>query len=78
MKQNSSRRERFAGILGLTYGLNQSTNLMGEWDYVGDTFETGSAYVDLYFESVTNSVPFGSDQGYIQLEVEGDFSDEVN
>jgi hypothetical protein len=62
-----------AGILGLTYGLNQSTNLMGEWDYVGDTFETGSAYIDLYFESVTNSVPFGSDQGYIQLEIEGDF-----
>ena len=62
-----------AGILGLTYGLNQGTNLMGEWDYVGDTFETGSAEIDLYFESVTNSVPFGSDQGYIQLEVEGDF-----
>jgi len=60
-----------AVILGLTYGLNESTNLLNEWDYVGNAYETGSAEIDLYFESVTNAVPATAGKGYIKLEIWG-------
>jgi len=62
-----------AGILGLTYGLNESSNLQSNWNYVGTTYETGSTDIDLYFESVTNSVPATTDEGFIGLKIEGDF-----
>jgi len=62
-----------AAILGLTYGLNQNMNLQSNWNYVGIAYETGTSDIDLYFESVTNSVPVSADKGFIQLKVEGGF-----
>ena len=60
-----------AALRGLTYGLNQSTNLLSGWGDVGTAYETGSAGIDLYFESVTNSVPVTTDEGFISLEIQG-------
>ncbi len=57
---------------GLTYGLNTGTNLLGAWDYVGTNHETGSATINLDFESVTNAVPFAGEAGFVQLEVSSD------
>jgi len=62
-----------AAILGLTYGLNQSMNLQSNWKYVGTAYETDSSTIDLYFESVSNSIPVATDKGFIQLKIEGDF-----
>jgi len=57
---------------GLTYGLNVSTNLLSEWIYVSNAYETGTANIDLYFESVTNTVPTTEDEGFISLEIRRD------
>ena len=65
-------RRLYAASLGLTYGLNTSTNLQSAWIYVGTTYETGSDKIDLDFESVSNSVPFDTDEGFIQLKVTED------
>lgn len=62
-----------AAIRGLSYGLNESTNLLGEWIYVSNAYETGSANIDPGFESVTNVVPFVTDEGFIALEIEESF-----
>jgi len=61
-----------AASLGLTYGLNTSTNLMSAWEYVGTAYETDSIGIDQDFESVSNSVPFDTDEGFIQLKVSED------
>jgi len=62
-------RRRNAASLGLTYGLNINTNLTGAWEYVGMVHETDAVGIDLDFESVTNSVPFGTGRGFIQLKI---------
>ncbi|RKX35954.1 MAG: hypothetical protein DRP64_19035, partial [Verrucomicrobia bacterium] len=62
-----------AALRGLTYGLNESTNLLSEWNYASNAYETGSAEIDSSFESVTNSVPVATDQGFIELEIRGNF-----
>ena len=59
---------------GLAYGLNESTNLLGNWDYVGNAYETASIVVDPEFEVVTNAIPTaGQDQGFVDLQITGDF-----
>ncbi|RKX42597.1 MAG: hypothetical protein DRP64_09580, partial [Verrucomicrobia bacterium] len=60
-----------AVLRGLTYGLNESTNLLSEWNYVGTDYETGSADIDSSFESVTNTIPIATEKGFINLEIEG-------
>ena len=60
-----------AFLRGLTYGLNVSTNLLSEWIHVSNAYETGSADIDSDFESVTNVVPFMTDEGFIGLEIGG-------
>ncbi|RKX38639.1 MAG: hypothetical protein DRP64_15400, partial [Verrucomicrobia bacterium] len=62
-----------AALRGLTYGLNESTNLLSEWNYVGTDYETGSADIDSSFESVTNTIPIITEKGFINLEIEGNF-----
>ena len=62
-----------AALRGLTYGLNESTNLLSEWNYVSNAYETGSFEIDSDFESVTNTVPVSTDEGFINLEIRGDF-----
>jgi len=57
-----------AALRGLTYGLNESTNLLSEWIYVSNAYETGSADIDLSFESVTNAVPTTTEEGFINLD----------
>ena len=47
--------------------------MSNDWIHVGNDYETGSTDIDLEFESVSNSVPFETDQGFIKLEIEGDF-----
>ncbi|RKX42192.1 MAG: hypothetical protein DRP64_10235, partial [Verrucomicrobia bacterium] len=61
-----------AASLGLTYGLNMSTNLMSAWEYIGTVYETDSVGIDQDFESVSNSVPFDTGEGFIQLMVTED------
>jgi len=68
-----SNRRLDAGILGLSYGLNESTNLLGAWNYVGNAYETGSADIDLYFESVANTIPALLPQSFINLEIQEGF-----
>jgi len=63
------RRRLDPAVLGLTYGLNTSTNLTGAWDYAGTTYETGSADIDQDFESVSNSVPFETGSGFVHLKI---------
>jgi len=58
-----------AALRGLTYGLNESTNLLSEWNYVGNAYETGSADIDPSFESVTNTIPIAMGKGFINLEI---------
>ena len=41
--------------------------------YVSNAYETGSAIIDPDFESVTNDVPFATDEGFIALEIEKSF-----
>ena len=53
------------------HGLNESTNLLGEWSHVGTAYETGSADIDSSFESVTNTIPIATEKGFINLEIEG-------
>jgi len=68
-----NRRQNPAS-LGLAYELYTSTNLLSnDWIYVGTDYETGSAEIDPDFDAVSNSVPFGTDQGFIELKIEGDF-----
>lgn len=67
------RRRRDAAARGLTYGLNVSSNLLVDWMSVGDAYETGTAIIDPDFESVTNEVPFETDEGFITLEIEKNF-----
>ncbi|RKX34548.1 MAG: hypothetical protein DRP64_19995 [Verrucomicrobia bacterium] len=61
-----------AASLGLTYGLNTSSNLTNAWNNVGTAYETGSADIDPYFESVTNSIPVIESEGFIQLRISED------
>jgi len=61
-----------SAALGLTYGLNTSTNLLSAWIYAGTAYETSSATIGQDFESVSNSVPFDTDEGFIQLKVTED------
>jgi len=65
-------RRRDAAARGLSYGINTSTNLVGNWEYLGTGNETGSAIIDSDFESVTNTIPFLGDAGFVQLEVSGE------
>ena len=58
-----------SAALGLTYGLNTSTNLLSAWNYAGTAYETSSATIDQDFESVSNSVPFDTDEGFVNLEI---------
>ena len=58
--------------LGLTYTLNTSTDLSSTWTNAGAGHETGTAAIDETFESVTNSVPFTSGEGFIQLKITDD------
>ena len=58
--------------LGLTYGLNTSTNLPGGWTDAGTSHETAVGAIDDTFESVTNAVPFAGEAGFIQLKVTDD------
>jgi len=66
------KRRLNATSLGLTYGLNVGTNLTGAWEYVGTTRETGSIDINQDFESVTNSIPFAGEAGFVQLKVTED------
>jgi len=67
------RRRLDVALRGLTYGLNVSTNLLSEWIYVSNAYETGSAEIDLSFESVTNTVPAATEEGFINLEIRENF-----
>jgi hypothetical protein len=62
-------RRRDAALRGLSYGLNESTNLLDNWLYVGTAYETGSANIDPSFESVTNAIPVTEEKGFINLEI---------
>jgi len=66
------RRRIDAAVRGLTYGLETSTNLLSAWTYIGATYETDTAGIDSNFESVSNSIPFNTDEGFIQLEITED------
>jgi len=61
-----------AASLGLTYGLNTSDDLMDAWIYAGTAYETGTTDIDLYFESVSNSIPVTGTEGFIQLKITED------
>jgi len=63
------RRRLDRANLGLTYGLNTSTNLLGVWSDDGISHETSYGPIDETFESVTNLVPFAGELGFIQLKV---------
>jgi len=62
-----------AALRGLTYGLNESTNLLSEWNYVGSDYETDSIDIDSSFESVTNTIPITTEKGFINLEINENF-----
>jgi len=66
------RRRIDAVVRGLTYGLETSTNLLSAWTYIGATNETDTVGIDSDFESVSNSVPFSTDEGFVQLKVSED------
>ncbi len=62
-----------ATLRGLTYGLNESTNLLSEWNYVSNAYETASGEIDSDFESVTNTIPLSTEEGFINLEIRESF-----
>ena len=47
--------------------------MSNDWTYVGNAYETGSTEIDPYYDSVSNAVPITTDEGFIHLEIEGDF-----
>ena len=56
---------------GLSYILDVSTNLLDAWIPADPAWETGSANISPYFESVTNQVPVtGLPEGFIRLKIE--------
>ncbi len=58
--------------LGLSYGLDTSTNLQTVWIYDGTSHETGSGVIDETFEAVTNTLPVADEAGFVQLKVTED------
>jgi len=67
------RRRRDAATRGLDYGLFLNTNnlVFGSWDFIGDTYETGTAIIDGNVEAVSNEIPVNANalEGFIKLEV---------
>ncbi len=63
-------RRRDAADRGLSYSLSASTNLLAPWFPADPAWETGTAAVDPYFESVTNQIPLsGLEQGFLELQI---------
>ena len=59
---------------GLAYDIVAKENLLApDWTHSGGLWETNSAPIDAFFESVTNVIPNSTNQGFIKLEVEASF-----